>query len=233
MATSGTIYGTTNNSNISVEINWTLEQSISGNYTKVTATLRYFRTDTGYTTYGTGIFGVVINGVDYGVSKYASIDHSGVDVVSNTVTVSHNSDGTHSPITISGYGSISGTSLSSTSISGSVSLPTIPRATTPVLSPSSTDMGSSITIDLTGAASTDFTHDLTYKLPNGTTGTIATGLGKTTKSWIVPDFASSIPNAAACTVTITCVTRSGSTTNRHQGSVPDRQRACQRRADGQ
>ena len=214
MATSGTIYGTTSNSNISVEIDWVLEQSISGNYSKITATLHYWYNDSypSGRTYGTGLFGVIINGVDSGGdSVYASIDHSGEDVLSNAVTVSHNADGTCGDVTISGYGSISGTTLKSTSVSGTIPIPTIPRATTPVLSSSSVDMGNAVTIDLTGAASDSFTHDLTYQLPNGATGTIATGIGKTTQSWTVPDFASSIPNAAAGTVAITCVTKQGGT----------------------
>ena len=72
-------------------------------------------------------------------------------------------------------------------------------------------MGNAVTIDLTGAASDSFTHDLTYQLPNGATGAIATGLGKTTQSWTVPDFANSIPNVAAGTVAITCTTKQGGT----------------------
>lgn len=87
-----------------------------------------------------------------------------------------------------------------------VTLPTIHRATEPVLSASSADMGTQVTIDLTGAKNSAFTHTLTYKLPDGTTGTIASGLGAVAYAWTVPDFAAQIPNAASGAMEITCTT---------------------------
>lgn len=209
MALSGTFYGTTSNQYVQPKIVWKATQSVSGNYSTVTATLYYSRTNTGYTTYGTGTFGITINGSTKSESKSVQITYNSNTVaVTHTVTVSHNADGTKK-ITISGSGSIPGTSFSSTDISAEVTLDTIPRATTPTLSASSIDMGGSLTIN-TPRASSSFTHDLAYSFSGGSWTSIATGVG-TSKSWKVPDLASSIPNATSGTMTIRCITKSGST----------------------
>ena len=88
----------------------------------------------------------------------------------------------------------------------SITLPQIPRATTPTLSATSVQMGKSITVTMNRAASS-FTHTLKYTL-NGTTGDIGSGLG-TSYTWAVPNLVHLIPNATSGTVTITCTTYSG------------------------
>ena len=209
MALSGTIYGTTNNQYIQPKIVWKATQSVSGNYSTVTATMYYSRTNTGYTTYGTGSFSITINGSTNSESKSVQITYNSNTVaVTHTVTVSHIADGTKK-ITISGSGSIPGTSFSSTDISAEVTLDTIPRATTPTLSASSIDMGGSLTIS-TPRASSSFTHDLDYKFADSSWTSIATGV-ETSKTWTVPDLASKIPSASSGTMTIRCITKSGST----------------------
>ena len=93
--------------------------------------------------------------------------------------------------------------------SGTFTCTTIPRATTPSVSPSSAPLGSSITISCP-RKSTSFTHDLTYKL-GSKTGTIATGVG-TSKTWTIPaSLASALPSNVSGTMTITCKTKNGST----------------------
>ena len=86
---------------------------------------------------------------------------------------------------------------------------TIPRATTPTVSATSANIGSSITISMPRASSA-FTHTLTYSM--GTeSGEIGSKLG-TSKSWSIPyDLAKAIPNAKSGTCTITCKTYSGDT----------------------
>ena len=129
-----------------------------------------------------------------------------------TITVPHNADGTKQ-LYVYGYfdpGNVSGASAAE--IGKYITLPTIPRATTPTLSKSSADMGTGIIIYTTGAAASTFTHDLSYTLPNGTTGAIKTGVGATSTSWTVPNFASSIPKATSGSVTVTCITRDSSGT---------------------
>lgn len=131
-----------------------------------------------------------------------------------TFTVKHNADGTASIPLYAAFQTpnISGATGIREVSRSSISLPAIPRATAPVLSASSADMGAAVTIDLTGAAVSTFTHDLTYELPDGTTGTIATGVGAETRSWTVPDCATQIPSAVSCSIVVTCATYDASGT---------------------
>lgn len=128
-AISFTIDGYTSNQYIDARIVWTSLQDNDANTSKVTATLQYRRTNTGYTTDGTGTFSITINGKTTSVTKYLKINTEWVTAIESTVTVAHDSDGSKS-ISISGEGSIPGTSLVSTFVSGKVTLPTIPRAST-------------------------------------------------------------------------------------------------------
>ena len=86
---------------------------------------------------------------------------------------------------------------------------TIPRATTPILSASSVEIGQPVTITLNRASSA-FTHTLTAKFGSQT---ISIGSGLTTsKSWTLPEsMANVIPNSSTGSVTITCDTFNGST----------------------
>lgn len=82
--------------------------------------------------------------------------------------------------------------------------------TTPVLSAQTADMGTRITISTQSAAKPNMTHDLTYAVANGPSGTIAEGVGLVSTAWTVPDCATSVPNATAAQIAITCVTKDGS-----------------------
>ena len=87
---------------------------------------------------------------------------------------------------------------------------TVPAATVPTLSVYQVALGGTVTITM-NRSSGSYTHDLTYSI-NGVSGTIGTGLG-TSKSWTVPaSLASAFPDATSAEVTITCVTKSGSST---------------------
>lgn len=210
MALKGTFYGTTDNEYIRPKIVWSATQSLTGNYSTVTATLYYSRTNSGYTTKGTGSFSLTINGNKASVSKAVTITKdSNTLAITHKVQVTHSANGSKS-ITISAAGSISGTSLGSTSISSTVTLDTIPRATTPTLSASSVNMGSTVTIN-TPRASSSFTHDLAYKFAGSGWIDIRTGVG-TSYTWTVPNLSGFIPDAASGTLSIRCITKNGSTT---------------------
>lgn len=210
MALSGTFYGTTSNQYIQPKIVWSATQSISGNSSTVTATLYYSRTNKGYTTEGNGSFSITINGVKTTASKRITLTYnSNTQAMSASVNVAHNADGTKS-VAISATGSLRGTTLTSTSISSTVTLNTIPRATQPSLSASSVNMGSAVTISLPRASSS-FTHDLAYSFRGGAYVAIASGVGAS-YSWTVPDLASSIPSATSGSLTVRCITKNGSTT---------------------
>lgn len=129
----GTINGETSNQYISCKLVWTVdEQSIAENYSMVTIALYYSRTNTGYTTSGTwsGEINVAYHAWGNKGTKKISITHnSNTKAMSITVKIPHNSDGTCS-IDINADGSISGTTLKSTTVFGVATLPTIPRAST-------------------------------------------------------------------------------------------------------
>ena len=209
MALSGNFTGSTGNQYIYPEIYWSAVQSVDGNYSDVTATLYYSRSNSGYTTTGTWSGGITINGSRTSGSRYLSISyHSETMAISATVRVYHDADGSKA-ITISADGAISGTSLSATSISAAITLDTIPRATTPELSVSSVDMGSKVTINLPRASSS-FTHKVWYRPSGGAWVVIADNVA-TSYVWTVPDLATSIPNATGLKIEVDVETFSGST----------------------
>lgn len=183
-------------------------QNITNNTSNVTVSVRFYRTNTGYETYGSGTVYCKINGVQYSTSVTSSqkITSSGIVLFSKTLNIAHNADGTK---TLNTSAWISHSVVTSSEQSYSEALATIPRATTPTLSSSSFDMGSSITIS-TPRASSSFTHTLTYQF-GSLSGTIATGVA-TSRTWNVPlTLANAIPNATSGTGSITCQTYNGST----------------------
>ncbi|MBR4743539.1 MAG: hypothetical protein IK082_05025 [Oscillospiraceae bacterium] len=146
---------------------------------------------------------------------YLSIGfNSTLTLLSGSKTVTHSSDGTKSialafTLDMADYyytpGPMSGT--------GTFTCTTIPRATTPTLSSSSANLGSAVTISVAGRASTSFSHVLTYSIGSAS-GSIATlNTSTTSYSWTLPaTIANQLPNSTSGKVTITCTTKSGSTT---------------------
>ena len=126
-----------------------------------------------------------------------------------TEEISHNNDGTKT-VTLRGEwcSAISGGwAPYSLSVSGEVTLPTIPRATVPSMGAAT--IGEEVTISLPRASST-FTHTLTYSFGSAS-GTIGSDLG-TSAVWRLPEsLAAQIPHDPGGTGTLTCVTYSGST----------------------
>ena len=107
-----------------------------------------------------------------------------------TVDISHNEDGTKT-VTLSGAwcsGISGGWAPYSLSVSGKVTLKTIPRATTPVVG--TVTLGEQAVISLP-RASTAFTHTLSYSFGSAS-GTIATGAGDSCR-WTAPAAMSASP----------------------------------------
>lgn len=207
MATSSAM--STTNDKIKYKITITQNsQSVANNTSNVTVSVRVYRTNTGYTTYGTGTVYCTINGTQYteGITSSDKITNSGIVVFSKTLNIAHGADGSK---TLATSARITHDQFSSSSQSYSQKLTTIPRATTPTLSASSVNMGASVTINM-ARASSSFDHTLTYKFGSAT-GTIGSDLG-TSKAWTVPlSLASQVPNGTSGTCTITCKTYNGST----------------------
>lgn len=207
MATSNAM--STTNDKIKYKITITQNsQSIANNTSNVTVSVRVYRTNTGYTTYGSGTVYCTINGTQYteAITSSDKITSSGIVLFTKTLNIAHNADGTK---TLATSARITHDQFSSSSQSYSQDLTTIPRATTPTLSASSVDMGASITINM-ARASSSFDHTLTYSFGDAS-GTIGSDLA-TSKAWTVPlSLASQIPNGTSGTCTITCKTYNGTT----------------------
>lgn len=209
MGTSGTF----STSNTHVKYNITVNQNsqnVSNNCSNVSVYVRFWRDNSGYTTYGSGTCYCKINGTTYSatVSPSQKITDSGINLFSKTLDIYHNNDGTKT-LTCSAWISMD-TPLSSNEQSYSQTLSTIPRASKPTLSSSSVTMGNSVTIS-TNRASSSFTHSLYYQIGSGGWNTIGTGIG-TSKSWTVPlSLANSTPNSTSLSVKLWLETYNGST----------------------
>lgn len=153
-----------------------------------------------------------------GVSSYT--------ICSGTTTVPHNNDGTKS-ITV--YATIS-TPTSQTylpgavnvpsGLSGSLTLTTIPRASTMTVPALTIESAGTFTVS---AASASFTHTITYSF-NGLSGTAATlASGVTTASWTPPNtFYAKLPNSTYGSISYVLHTYSGATevgTNSYTGTI--------------
>lgn len=206
MASSGNF--PTNNSNIVYWIEAIQNsQNIGANTSNVTVRVWVKRTNSGYTTYGTGTVYVTINGSNYTDSLTTSdkITSSPLKIFERTVNVSHNSDGSK---TLGLSARISHSVFSASSHSWNFGLTTIPRTSKPTVNDSTINYGSAVTI-YTNRASGSFTHTLRYNW-NGRTGTIATGV-TTSHSWTIPtSFMNYIPSSTSTKGTIYCDTYNGS-----------------------
>lgn len=133
-----------------------------------------------------------------------------VQLASWTGDISHGSDGSKK-LDCSGSFSISGSSyLSGGSISCSIQLESIPRATKPTLSASTVALGSAVTINISPAVSS-WTHNIYYRIGTGSWTCFATGV-KANYSWTVPlGIANSYPSSTNGTITIGLNTYNGST----------------------
>lgn len=208
MATSGQIQ--TNTAFGYVRLAWSLtSQSVPNNTSTIQYTLSIYRSSSISST-AAKAYSISINGSNVATGT-TTIGGSGTKTIkTGTTTISHNSDGTKvfsfgfsQQIDITWSGSWIGTVTGS----GSGTLTTIPRATTPVLSASSVEMGSPLTVTL-NRASSSFTHKLTYSFGTAS-DTIASNVG-TSATWTVPlAIAAQIPNATSGTGTITCQTYNG------------------------
>lgn len=161
--------------------------------------------------YMAGNFKVVINGTTvYETGQNDRIQlFSTTTVASSTANIIHDSSG-NATLSVSVEGAIY-TYARNVSGSGSWSIDSIPRATQPSLSPSSSvKTGDTITVNLPRASS-NFTHTVTWSI-GSSTGTISSNAG-TSVSWTVPRaIANQMPDTLTIRGTITAITKSGSTT---------------------
>lgn len=193
---------------------WVSSQSIASNTTTVGWEMKLIAGSSGrISATSTSPWEITVNGTKYTGSENIGIsNNSEKTLASGTTVISHSSDGTKTfSYSFSQTFNItfSGVYISTKSGSGTGTLPTISRTSTPTLSTNSVDMGGKVTI-YTNRDSTALTHDLAYSFAGGSYVTFATGVGDS-YAWTTPDLASSIPNTTSGTVTIRCITKSGST----------------------
>ena len=177
VALSGSFTGTTNNQHVQPKITWSATQNIAENYSMVTATLTYSRTNSGYTTSGRWNGSITINGTTISGASDGQIfitQNSNTFAMETTVKVTHDGDGSKS-IAISCTGTIPGASLTSTTCSSTVTLDTIPRASEPTLSSTNFTVGDAVRLN-TNRKSTAFTHSLYFLLNDGSYREVATGI---------------------------------------------------------
>lgn len=206
MALSGIINGTTSNPGIISRIEWSATQSIDGNYSVVTAR-GILNWTANLKTYGRGTYYLSIDGQQGSNTVYAEITYqSNTQVITVTKTVPHNADGSKTA-QIKFWGGITETTLTSISCQATVTLDTIPRASTFTL-PASANAGSDFTVTVK-RASTAFTHDV--KVTFGKQTRTYTGVTTSAACNIPLAWLTEIPNAASGQCTVEVITKSGST----------------------
>ena len=217
MALSGTLTGScvANNgasSRYDYKIEWSATQNVTANTSTITATAYVRSNNSAYST--STNWTSIINGTTVKTfSAYVQASSGWINFGSKTWTVNHNADGT---CTTSINGSFSGTYngsyvLRSGSVSGNITLNTIPRASSFTLNRSSATIGSdAITVNISRASSS-FTHTVIYKFGS----IVADQATKTTATSVTftPNIndCSQIPKATSGTATIVVDTYNGTT----------------------
>ena len=195
-----------------VELTWTTtSQSIENNTSTISYSLNIYRDKGGIVSTASKNYSIKINGITV-ASGTNTIGGEGLKTLkTGTTTIPHNADGTKTfslsfsqEIAITWNGSY----IDTIAGSGSGTLNTIARATTPTFYASSVELGGTATIYL-NRASTSFSHYLEYKIGN-LTGSV--GSGDTAFYWAIPlNLAQAMPNSKSGVITILCHTYMGST----------------------
>ena len=211
MALSGSFSGSIISGHYKVKVDWTATQSVANNTSKITCNM-YLVNDWDLSINGRSDHTITIDGTTY---KLASneIRSTGTHYIGScTKTVTHNADGSRKVSLLAAFqfrATINGTYYESISASTTITLDTIPRASSFSVSKTSADMGTEVTFTITRAASA-FTHTLLLTM-GGKTSTIASGIA-TSRAWTIPlTLANDLPNSTSSGCVITCVTYNGST----------------------
>lgn len=206
MATSGEM--STSNNKIKYTITVTQNsQSVANNTSNVTVSVRFYRTNTAYETYGTGTVYCKINGTTYSaaVTPSQKITHSGIVLFTKTLDISHADNGTKT-LTCSAW--ISHEMLTSSEQSYSQVLTTIPRKSTLTLT--SGTLGSPNTI-IVNRNSNSFTHTVKYTCGNYS-DTLRTKSTDTSITWTPAlEFSEGAPYGRTVYISVEIETFNGST----------------------
>lgn len=203
--------GTTRNeyeARLAVKLN---SQSIENNNSSITLKLQVRSISSTYKTYGYNQT-TKIDGTSLSAKSFDMRDtNTWQDFGERTITISHEADGKKSATKSASFTTTATStySLKSGSASATFEIKTIPRASQPSLSASSTNIGSAVTI-YTNRLSTNFTHTVRY-VWGSRSGTIATGVGDNV-AWTLPmELCNDIPSSTSGVGTIYVDTYSGGT----------------------
>ena len=210
MALSGTIQKL-HNGGFTLITEWSEAQNIADNSGTVTCTHK-LKCASGYALYiGARSNSCIAGGVSKTFNSSAISTAGGTTITLGTTThpINHEADGSKTiSISTTFYvkATLDGKYVDSFSVSGTVTLNTIPRASAVTCNSFYIGDSTSITIN---SASSNFTHTLKYTFGSAT-GTIATKTSNTSVGWTPPTtFHAQIPNATSGSGTVTCDTYSG------------------------
>lgn len=197
---------------MTLQIVYSYSQNTTANTTTVSASLQLANH---YALYASALGGSYISvggsRTDYSTSiSYGGSSTTTTTLATKTVTVSHNNDGTGS-CNLSGTfvmnGSYRGYSVGTMSVSSTITLPTIPRASG-LTTPANIDTGTALSGTISPSSSA-FNHKVELKIGGTLKDTITLSSGANSFSYTVPH--SWFPNTTSGTVTVVLSTYSGST----------------------
>lgn len=204
----------TNNQYIKYTISITENStSATDNTSNVTVSVKFFRTNTVYETYGTGKVYCTIDGAQYtsSVGLSQKITSSGIKLFTKTLNIKHNSDGSKT-LTVSSRISLdlNGSNLTSSSQSYSHALTKLARNSTISSLTSSVSINgtNTSTVNIT-RANDSYTHTVKWTVGSHTHS--ATKVGTSTSYAIPASWIDALPNSTSGTAKVTVSTYNGST----------------------
>lgn len=203
----GELYGAQSTYGWRLRLGYTIQQSRTNNRSTIALALQiYDGSGESYNQAANSCYYVLQGSKVYHPYSYKA--KGWYDLGTKTITVDHDAKG-EAAVTLSAEwhsGFTSQWTPSSLTVSGKVTLPTIPRASS--LAVPALTLGSSATLDVTKADSS-YTHKITYAW--GThSGTVTDRTSDTSIAWTPPmELASDIPNAASGVGTLTITTYDG------------------------
>ncbi|QFP93354.1 UNVERIFIED_ORG: chaperone domain of endosialidase [Xanthomonas phage Xoo-sp15] len=165
----------TSNTYVKGRVNWWSTANTNENYSTVSVEMRFSRTNSGYTTYGSGTFGIYLDGQEVvNTTSFTITQNSNTLVVSGSVRINHNADGTKNfRIGASGYTNVFSINEGSTT----AYMDNIPRASTISSNISWTAGVSSLPVTINRASSA-FVHYVELQVKNPINGSWAVVAGR-------------------------------------------------------
>ncbi|HEN6372657.1 TPA: hypothetical protein U7F01_001222 [Streptococcus agalactiae] len=186
--------------NLTLDVRTSYTQNLVGNYSTVTVKVYEKISSYGYIDYpGERTMTIVVDGKSYNESVNVDINYGQTkELGTYSYRINHNSDGSKPKFNVTVTLPINFSNYGSASVTNSVSLPTIKRASTATIA--SGNIGSAVAITIKRQSDT-FRHTLKFDF-KGLTGTIAS-LVDTSYSWTLPASLSVlIPNDRSGTGTL-------------------------------